>query len=76
MYVDTNTIFLDPTCGSGTSLRAADEIGALKVLGMDIDPGYVGNAQIKLDLQRLNKAKDIELDDGLDITLEDTTELL
>ena len=71
MYVDSNTIFLDPTCGSGTSLRAADEIGALKVLGMDIDPGHVGNAQIKLDLQRLDKAKELELDDGLDINIGD-----
>jgi DNA modification methylase len=28
MFVDENTLMLDPTCGSGTALRAAKSLGA------------------------------------------------
>ena len=40
MLVDTNTRFLDPTCGSASSLRAAESLGAREVLGLEIDPEY------------------------------------
>ena len=38
MFVDTSTIMLDPTCGSATSLIAANKLGASRVLGLEIDP--------------------------------------
>jgi len=38
MYVDGSTMMLDPTCGSGSSILAAETLGALKVVGVDSDP--------------------------------------
>lgn len=35
MFVDEHTRMLDPTCGSGSSLRAAESLGAAKVLGIE-----------------------------------------
>lgn len=48
MFVDSTTRLLDPTCGSGASLRAADALGASAVFGMDIDPVHVSNAGAEL----------------------------
>jgi hypothetical protein len=44
MFVDENTSMLDPTCGSGTSLRAAKSLGASYVLGIEKDPKFTGSA--------------------------------
>ena len=44
---DTSTL-LDPTCGSASSLRAAESLGAKQVLGMDIDETTVGLARTEL----------------------------
>jgi len=38
MFVDENTKMLDPTCGSASSLRAAESLGAVQVLGLELDP--------------------------------------
>lgn len=38
MVVDEQTSILDPTCGSGTSLRAAESLRAKRVLGLERDP--------------------------------------
>jgi ParB/RepB/Spo0J family partition protein len=35
MLVDEHTSLLDPTCGSGSSLRAAESLGAHRVLGLE-----------------------------------------
>ena len=35
MFVDRHTHVLDPTCGSGSSLRAAESLDATKVLGIE-----------------------------------------
>jgi ParB family chromosome partitioning protein len=40
MLVDENTTFLDPTCGSGTSIRTARALGASRVLGIEKDPDF------------------------------------
>lgn len=40
MLVDSTTSVLDPTCGAGSSLRAADSLGARSVLGLEIDPSH------------------------------------
>jgi hypothetical protein len=37
MFVDVNTRMLDPTCGSGTSLRAAEYHDATQILGIEIN---------------------------------------
>lgn len=52
MCVDENTEFLDPTCGAGSSLCAADFMGAKRVFGMDIDPEHAKTAQTQLNNQR------------------------
>ena len=40
MLVDETTTMLDPTCGSGAALRAAEDLGAKSVLGLELDPNY------------------------------------
>lgn len=37
MFVDEHSIVLDPTCGSGTSIRAAQTLKAQKFVGLEID---------------------------------------
>lgn len=45
MFVDENTVFLDPTCGSGSSVRAASALGARSVTGLEKDPEFAKLAQ-------------------------------
>lgn len=52
MLVDENTEMLDPTCGAGSSLCAADALGAKRVFGMDLDPEHAKVAQTQLNNQR------------------------
>jgi DNA modification methylase len=40
MFVDANSIVLDPTCGSGSALRAADAAGAAHVFGLEVNPEF------------------------------------
>lgn len=53
MLVDENTLMLDPTCGSGASLRAAESLGAKHTLGLEIDSNYVLPARSALKTSRL-----------------------
>jgi ParB-like chromosome segregation protein Spo0J len=45
MLVDEYTVFLDPTCGSGNSVKAASALGAPSVLGMERDPTFYARAR-------------------------------
>lgn len=57
MFVDDNTMMLDPTCGSGSSIRAAESLGAKRVLGLEKDPTFYDNAASALrNFRLLNKA--------------------
>ena len=56
MLVDQSTRLLDPTCGSGSALRAAEALGASQVLGMDSDETTVGGARIALNNARTIRA--------------------
>lgn len=56
MLVDESTSLLDPTCGSGASLRAGESLGAAKVLGLELDSKYVGPARAALKLARAKAA--------------------
>lgn len=40
MVVDETTTMLDPTCGSAAALRAAEDLGAKSILGIEMDPNY------------------------------------
>ena len=44
MFVDSTTRMLDPTCGAGSSLRAAESLGAVSVLGLERDEHYAASA--------------------------------
>jgi ParB/RepB/Spo0J family partition protein len=45
MAVDGTTRFLDPTCGSGSALRAAHNLNAGSVLGLELNPQYADDAR-------------------------------
>lgn len=46
--VDEHTSLLDPTCGAGSALRAADSLGAARVQGLEIDLDYASAARTAL----------------------------
>lgn len=56
MLVDEHTVFLDPTCGSGSSIRAAESLGARTLVGMDTDEAVVGIARNALHQFRAKRA--------------------
>jgi ParB family transcriptional regulator, chromosome partitioning protein len=45
MIVDENTRMLDPTCGSGTSIRAAMALGAAATLGIEREEEFAEDAR-------------------------------
>lgn len=44
MFVDEHTRLLDPTCGSGSALRAAESLGAAHVFGIEASEEHHANA--------------------------------
>ena len=52
MLVDENTSLFDPTCGSGTALRAAESLGAKRILGLERDERMAGLALKALKAER------------------------
>jgi ParB family transcriptional regulator, chromosome partitioning protein len=58
MLVDENTVMLDPTCGSGSALRAAESLGAKYILGLEINTDFANIAREALERARkLRKAE-------------------
>lgn len=53
MFVDQHSTVLDPTCGSGSALKAAEDLGAKSVLGLELDPEYVTQANASLITARI-----------------------
>lgn len=51
MLVDKDTIFLDPTCGSGTSLVAAAKLDAAKIVGIEKNPEFCAAAKELIALE-------------------------
>jgi DNA modification methylase/predicted transcriptional regulator len=49
MFVDQQSRMLDPTAGSGTSLRAAESLGAASVFGIEKSERYYADAVIELN---------------------------
>lgn len=52
MLVDDSTIFLDPTCGSGTAVAAAEKLGAGFVQGVEMNPQHAETARRVLNRYR------------------------
>lgn len=48
MFVDETTRLLDPTCGGGSALRAAESLGAKQVLGLEMEQEYYDAARSAL----------------------------
>jgi hypothetical protein len=44
MYIDSTSRVLDPTCGAGSALRAAESLGAASVMGIERSEEYVASA--------------------------------
>lgn len=51
--IDETTNFFDPTAGSGASIRAAEDMGARTVLGLELDPHYCAAANAQCARARL-----------------------
>jgi DNA modification methylase len=48
MVVTEHTVLLDPTCGSGTAIRAAAALGAESALGIELNPEVAATSATKL----------------------------
>ena len=57
MFCDSSTVFLDPTCGSGSSLRAARTLGAKSVTGLEINGEFAERARLQLKLADQQRMK-------------------
>lgn len=51
LFVDEYSEVLDPTCGSGTAIRAASSLGARRVVGLDVNEEYITAAQKQFENQ-------------------------
>ena len=61
LLVDGSTSLLDPTCGGGSSIRAAEASGAAKTLGLEIDPEHCANGRLALKQFRALRAANREI---------------
>ena len=52
MFVDENSTVLDPTCGSGTALRAAESLGAAHILGIEVNKEFAERAAFAVEDSR------------------------
>lgn len=48
MLCDSTSSFLDPTCGAGSAVLAAKELGAEHVLGIELSPTHAENAKLRI----------------------------
>jgi len=49
MIVSEHTMMLDPTCGSGSALRAAQSLMARRVLGLEVNSEFAALARMALE---------------------------
>jgi len=64
MVVDETSTVLDPTCGSAAALRAAEDLGAKYILGLELDPNYAAVANTRtLQARIMRQAGNIHRDD-------------
>ena len=53
LVVDESARVLDPTCGSGSALVAAEQLGAVHTFGLDVNASHVETALTELNRARL-----------------------
>ena len=51
--IDSTTDMLDPTCGGATALRAAEDVGARSILGLELDSDFYKSALAATNNARL-----------------------
>ena len=56
MFIDNNTTMLDPTCGAGSAIRAAEAMGAERAVGLERDAEFHKTAQNALAKARSLRA--------------------
>ena len=56
MLADETTVMLDPTCGAGSSIRAAESLGVKSALGLELNEQFVLAGQRELRASRLKRA--------------------
>jgi ParB family chromosome partitioning protein len=56
MFIDQQSEMLDPTCGSGSAIRAAHELSAKSYLGWELNPEFADHAHATLTT-KINLAK-------------------
>lgn len=56
MFIDEHSYMLDLTCGSGSSVRAAESLKAKFSLGLELDPEITKLAQDELKVARIRNA--------------------
>ena len=54
MFVDESTRMLDPTCGSGMSVKAAEAAGAEYACGIEMEPEFYERARVNLGMAGLS----------------------
>ena len=60
MLVDENSTLFDPSCGSGSALRAAESLGATRVLGLEVNQQYADLANTALvNARKLRNASEV-----------------
>lgn len=57
LVVDEHTAVLDPTCGSGSALAAASQLGAARILGVELEESNVDIARFFLEREIGNAGK-------------------
>lgn len=62
MVVTKHTRLFDPTCGSGSSIRAARALGADRALGLELNDDFASRARLALDeAMRRPSLEDLDL---------------
>jgi hypothetical protein len=56
MFVDEHTVALDPTCGSGSAIRAIEALGGKSGIGVEFNAEFAARAQTKLETTRKLKS--------------------
>jgi len=56
MFLDEGSSFFDPTCGSGSSICAAESLGAKSCVGLEINPEWAADANARVKKSRTLRA--------------------
>lgn len=57
MFIDETSLMLDPTCGSGSSVRAAESLNARYCIGVEINRDFAEGANRSLQSSRAQRRK-------------------